>query len=88
MITWRTVESSNVSQVGWTSDADRMVGNPPTGFIRYKNGQAYAYHGLTRQRLVYMATSCASVGAYVNKVVKTKYPSLRVPHLDADRPPF
>jgi hypothetical protein len=35
-----------------------------------------------------MATSCASVGAYVNKVVKTKYPSLRVPHLDADRPPF
>jgi hypothetical protein len=84
LITWRPVESSNVAQVGWPSgDFDTTA-----GFIRYRNGHAYAYLGLSRQRIVYMATRCKSVGTYVNEVVKTQFPSLRVPDLDINRPPF
>lgn len=75
MITWRQVESSNVQAVGWDNAGKIM-------FVRFKNGQVYAYLQVSRQRAVFIASRCTSVGAYLNQVVKPKFPSLRVPELD------
>lgn len=97
MITWRPVDSSNVVQVGWPKpglDLYDFQGGDLVGvyerimLVRFKNGQAYAYLGVSRQRAVFIATRCTSVGSYINNVIKPTFPSLRVPSLDADRVPF
>lgn len=75
VINWRTVDSSNVRQVGWPSTGESLM------VVRFKNGQAYAYLGVTRQRAV-AATYSPSVGRYINQKVKPVFPSLRVPELD------
>lgn len=97
MITWRPVTSNNVVQVGWP-DAGQITINaqwrevcgyePKLLLVRFKNGKCYGYLGVSRQRAVYMATRCASVGSYVNRMIKPNFECVRIPELDANGPPF
>lgn len=73
MITWRKVESSNVAAVGWDSGGNIM-------YVRYRNGHVYAYLQVSRQRAV-AAILQPSVGSYINRVIKPRFPSLLVPEL-------
>lgn len=100
MITWRTVESTNVVQVGWPSADLILCGEqvsdgiahghyePKLLLVRFKNGKCYGYLGVSKQRAIYMATRCTSVGKYVNDTIKPNYQAVHIPELDVNGPPF
>jgi KTSC domain len=68
-ITWREVESSNVTAVGWDKYG-RM-------YVRFPGGALYMYEGVSRQRAV--ATAYAkSVGSYINHVIKPNFTAVKV----------
>lgn len=77
MITWHEVDSSNVAQIAWDD-----VDGTPVMLVRFRNGQVYMYSGVSRQRASYIVSRCKSAGAYINRVIKPQFPSLRVPALD------
>jgi predicted protein tyrosine phosphatase len=69
LINWREVESSNVAAVGWDR-ANNM-------WVRFKDNSMYCYPGVSRQRAVATARA-ASVGKYLNRVIKPNFPVLRI----------
>lgn len=77
-ITWRSVRSSNVASVGWPSNGSPMV------LVRFNTGKIYGYIGATRQRAVYMATRCPSVGKYVHRVLRKEFSVVRIQELEID----
>lgn len=93
MITWRKVESSNVAEIGWPCRGEHDYGpercqtcggpdncgdcNHQLMLVRFTNGHVYAYLGVSRQRAV-AATLQSSVGGYINRVIKPRFPSLQV----------
>lgn len=81
-IIWRPVNSGNVGQVGWPTGKYNLL------LVRFTDGRCYGYLGVSRQRAIYMATRCASVGKYLAKVVRPQYQSVRLPELDSNGPPF
>lgn len=102
-ICWRPVESSHVATIGWPRfdrqlvvDAQVMnhADGSPVDFeyklllILFKDGTCWGYLGVSRQRAVWMATQCLSVGSYVNRVIKTQFEAVRIPELDVTSPPF
>lgn len=90
MITWRPVTSSNVAAVGWPNQTrpDEEPTQYPLTLIMFKDGRVYGYPGSSRQRAVYIATRCDSVGRYVNMVMKKEFSAVRIPELDQTGPPF
>lgn len=98
-ITWRPVTSSNVASIGWPqirggqtlqwgSHLDDATLNANALLVLFKDGTCYAYVGCSKQRAVYMATRCPSVGSYLSRVVKPLYRAVRIPELDVNGPPF
>jgi hypothetical protein len=70
-IKWRTTEdSSNVTRVGW-DDGNNL-------YVTFKGGTTYMYVGVSRQRVVAIATRVASVGRYINKVIKPNYKAVKI----------
>jgi hypothetical protein len=100
---WRPVESSHVAMIGWPRFDQQLVvdaqmttpaeGGPPNFeykllLVLFKDGHCYGYLGVSRQRAVWMATQCLSVGSYVNHVIKPQFKAVRIPELDVTSPPF
>lgn len=71
-VKWRDVESSNIERVGWGT-----FGHSEVVLVEFKDGRAYAYIGVTRQRAVAMIRA-ASVGRYFARWIKGHYDYLRI----------
>ena len=96
-ITWRPVVSSHVANIGWPHDPIRLSTDsgttlgrvhPPLLLVMFKDGRCYGYLDVSRQRAVWMATQCLSVGGYMDRVIKKQFDAVRIPDLDATAPPF
>jgi hypothetical protein len=62
--------SSNVESLSWDSQGSIM-------YVTYKSGKTYAYKGVPYQRAV-AASKARSVGTYINKNIKGRYPVQQV----------
>jgi hypothetical protein len=73
----RTVDSSNVSWVGWPKSGEQLI------VVQFDHGGRYAYLGASRQQAVALAnaktgTGVHSVGSYLHKVIKKKYEAVKI----------
>lgn len=67
----RTLESSNVSWLGWEQRGRAGL------YVQYKSGGRYFYPGVSRQKCVSAANS-KSVGSYINKRIKPHHEAVKL----------
>lgn len=70
-VRWRNVTSSNIDRIGWDDERNMYVMFVSPGLPIYK------YEGVSRQRAV-AASRAASVGRYLNRVIKPNFPAIRI----------
>ena len=80
-ISWHEIapNSSNVSSIGWLEE---IKIDPKLLLVLFRSGKCYGYLGVSRQRAVWMATKCDSLGTYINRTIKPNFEVVRIPELD------
>jgi hypothetical protein len=68
-INWRTVESSNVTAVGWDKHGNM--------YVLFNSGSMYAYLDVPYQRAVW-AAYYASTGSYINSRIKSSFACVKL----------